>query len=193
MFFDRMSSAADFALLPSIFTSWWLTSLVSPSTGPRWASWNLGVFLCIRCAGIHRNLGVHISRVKSVNLDSWTPEQMEVSLSLVVQTHFRFSILVLISLLTLLFSLFFFRASSNGEISGPQSFGNVIFKMIFVVLRQIRTIQKYYRFNSNTIFSPRFHASVIMNAPACQIVLSTNCINSLTSLIQPVLYYKAYV
>lgn len=46
--------------------------------GPRWASWNLGVFVCIRCAGIHRNLGVHISRVKSVNLDSWTPEQIEV-------------------------------------------------------------------------------------------------------------------
>uniref|UniRef100_T1GWF7 Arf-GAP domain-containing protein n=1 Tax=Megaselia scalaris TaxID=36166 RepID=T1GWF7_MEGSC len=43
---------------------------------PRWASWNLGVFLCIRCAGIHRNLGVHISRVKSVNLDTWTPEQV---------------------------------------------------------------------------------------------------------------------
>ncbi|GBP54414.1 Stromal membrane-associated protein 2 [Eumeta japonica] len=45
-------------------------------TGPRWASWNLGIFLCIRCAGIHRNLGVHISKVKSVNLDSWTPEQV---------------------------------------------------------------------------------------------------------------------
>lgn len=44
--------------------------------GPRWASWNLGVFLCIRCAGIHRNLGVHISRVRSVNLDTWTPEQV---------------------------------------------------------------------------------------------------------------------
>ncbi len=44
--------------------------------GPRWASWNLGVFLCIRCAGIHRNLGVHVSRVKSVNLDSWTEEQI---------------------------------------------------------------------------------------------------------------------
>lgn len=44
--------------------------------GPRWASWNIGVFLCIRCAGIHRNLGVHISKVKSVNLDSWTPEQV---------------------------------------------------------------------------------------------------------------------
>lgn len=44
--------------------------------GPRWTSWNLGIFLCIRCAGIHRNLGVHISKVKSVNLDSWTPEQV---------------------------------------------------------------------------------------------------------------------
>jgi len=30
---------------------------------PRWASWNLGLFLCIRCAGLHRNLGVHISKV----------------------------------------------------------------------------------------------------------------------------------
>uniref|UniRef100_A0A8C8RY46 Small ArfGAP 1 n=1 Tax=Pelusios castaneus TaxID=367368 RepID=A0A8C8RY46_9SAUR len=45
--------------------------------GPRWASWNTGVFICIRCAGIHRNLGVHISRVKSVNLDQWTPEQIQ--------------------------------------------------------------------------------------------------------------------
>ncbi|XP_050806786.1 stromal membrane-associated protein 1 isoform X2 [Gopherus flavomarginatus] len=46
-------------------------------SGPRWASWNTGVFICIRCAGIHRNLGVHISRVKSVNLDQWTPEQIQ--------------------------------------------------------------------------------------------------------------------
>ena len=47
-------------------------------SGPRWASWNLGIFLCIRCAGIHRNLGVHITKVKSVNLDTWTPEQVAV-------------------------------------------------------------------------------------------------------------------
>ncbi|XP_051519532.1 stromal membrane-associated protein 2 isoform X1 [Myxocyprinus asiaticus] len=45
--------------------------------GPRWASWNLGIFICIRCAGIHRNLGVHISRVKSVNLDQWTHDQIQ--------------------------------------------------------------------------------------------------------------------
>ncbi|XP_029920367.1 stromal membrane-associated protein 2 [Myripristis murdjan] len=47
------------------------------SKGPRWASWNLGIFICIRCAGIHRNLGVHISKVKSVNLDQWTQEQIQ--------------------------------------------------------------------------------------------------------------------
>lgn len=46
------------------------------SKGPRWVSWNLGIFLCIKCAGIHRNLGVHISKVKSVNLDTWTPQQV---------------------------------------------------------------------------------------------------------------------
>jgi hypothetical protein len=51
-------------------------------SGPRWASWNLGIFVCIRCAGIHRNLGVHISKVKSVNLDSWTPVQVSVSITI---------------------------------------------------------------------------------------------------------------
>jgi stromal membrane-associated protein len=44
---------------------------------PRWASWNLGVFICIRCSGIHRGMGTHISRVKSVDLDTWTDEQLE--------------------------------------------------------------------------------------------------------------------
>ncbi|CAG8670524.1 14479_t:CDS:2, partial [Rhizophagus irregularis] len=45
--------------------------------GPRWASHNLGVFLCIRCGGLHRKMGTHISKVKSISLDSWTPEQIE--------------------------------------------------------------------------------------------------------------------
>ena len=44
---------------------------------PRWASWNLGVFVCIRCSGIHRSLGVHISKVKSVDLDTWTTDQIQ--------------------------------------------------------------------------------------------------------------------
>ncbi|XP_048760627.2 stromal membrane-associated protein 1-like isoform X2 [Ostrea edulis] len=50
--------------------------------GPRWASWNLGIFLCIRCAGIHRNLGVHLSKVKSVNLDTWTAEQVSMMMEM---------------------------------------------------------------------------------------------------------------
>lgn len=44
---------------------------------PRWASWNLGIFFCIRCSGFHRSLGTHISKVKSADLDTWTPEQIE--------------------------------------------------------------------------------------------------------------------
>jgi hypothetical protein len=45
--------------------------------GPRWASVNLGVFLCLQCSGIHRNLGVHVSKVRSISLDSWNKEQTQ--------------------------------------------------------------------------------------------------------------------
>ncbi|KAI8359087.1 hypothetical protein EDC96DRAFT_514138 [Choanephora cucurbitarum] len=44
---------------------------------PRWASYSLGIFLCIRCAGIHRKMGTHISKVKSITMDQWTMEQIE--------------------------------------------------------------------------------------------------------------------
>ncbi len=44
---------------------------------PRWASWNLGIFICVQCAGVHRKMGVHISKVKSLTLDTWTREQVD--------------------------------------------------------------------------------------------------------------------
>lgn len=48
------------------------------SPDPRWTSINLGITLCIECSGIHRSLGVHISKVKSITLDDWEPELLKV-------------------------------------------------------------------------------------------------------------------
>ncbi|XP_052552496.1 arf-GAP with GTPase, ANK repeat and PH domain-containing protein 3 isoform X5 [Tympanuchus pallidicinctus] len=41
---------------------------------PDWASLNLGALMCIECSGIHRNLGTHLSRVRSLDLDDWPGE-----------------------------------------------------------------------------------------------------------------------
>ncbi|KAI3467955.1 hypothetical protein Pfo_024618 [Paulownia fortunei] len=46
---------------------------------PDWASLNLAILMCIECSGIHRNLGVHISKVRSVTLDVkvWEPTVLD--------------------------------------------------------------------------------------------------------------------
>uniref|UniRef100_A0A3Q3N0A8 ArfGAP with SH3 domain, ankyrin repeat and PH domain 2b n=1 Tax=Labrus bergylta TaxID=56723 RepID=A0A3Q3N0A8_9LABR len=36
---------------------------------PTWLSTNLGVLICIECSGIHREMGVHYSRIQSLDLD----------------------------------------------------------------------------------------------------------------------------
>uniref|UniRef100_A0A4W2GAU8 ArfGAP with dual PH domains 1 n=1 Tax=Bos indicus x Bos taurus TaxID=30522 RepID=A0A4W2GAU8_BOBOX len=43
---------------------------------PDWASYTLGVFICLSCSGIHRNIP-HVSKVKSVRLDTWEDVQVE--------------------------------------------------------------------------------------------------------------------
>lgn len=43
---------------------------------PDWAAVNHGVVICIRCAGVHRKMGSHVSTVLSLTLDTWDAKQM---------------------------------------------------------------------------------------------------------------------
>ncbi|CAE8611153.1 unnamed protein product, partial [Polarella glacialis] len=43
-----------------------------------WATVSFGVLMCINCSGHHRQLGTHISRVRSCKMDGWTERQLQV-------------------------------------------------------------------------------------------------------------------
>ncbi|PWY98827.1 hypothetical protein BCV70DRAFT_201618 [Testicularia cyperi] len=76
----KMSRAAEVGMLSRMPGNTECADCRSPD--PRWASWMLAnepccIFICIGCSGVHRSLGVHISKVKSVDLDDWTEEQLQ--------------------------------------------------------------------------------------------------------------------
>jgi ADP-ribosylation factor GTPase-activating protein 1 len=43
---------------------------------PQWASISFGSMFCLECSGVHRSLGVHISFVRSITMDSWSDKQI---------------------------------------------------------------------------------------------------------------------
>ncbi|GAB6019286.1 Centaurin-gamma-1A, variant 3 [Chamberlinius hualienensis] len=81
---SRMNSLVDAVAIQAIRTNVNGNShcVDCDSPNPDWASLNLGVLMCIECSGIHRNLGSHISRVRSLDLDEWPPWHIKVMMSI---------------------------------------------------------------------------------------------------------------
>ncbi|XP_054114047.1 arf-GAP with GTPase, ANK repeat and PH domain-containing protein 1 isoform X13 [Callithrix jacchus] len=80
---SRLTSQSEAMALQSIRNMRGNSHCVDCETpNPNWASLNLGALMCIECSGIHRNLGTHLSRVRSLDLDDWPVELIKVMSSI---------------------------------------------------------------------------------------------------------------
>ncbi|XP_069790484.1 arf-GAP with GTPase, ANK repeat and PH domain-containing protein 1 isoform X2 [Narcine bancroftii] len=80
---SRLTSQNEAIALQSIRNIWGNSQCVDcEALSPDWASLNLGALMCIECSGIHRNLGTHLSRVRSLDLDDWPVELIRVMSSI---------------------------------------------------------------------------------------------------------------
>lgn len=59
---------------------------------PQWASVNNGIFICMNCAALHRSMGVNVSYVRSLSMDTWTEKQLRLMAlggNRILKNHFQ--------------------------------------------------------------------------------------------------------
>jgi hypothetical protein len=51
--------------------------ILTGNSNPKWASLNNAIFVCLKCAGLHRSFGINVSFIRSLTIDSWDEKQIE--------------------------------------------------------------------------------------------------------------------
>ena len=89
------------------------------SLDTEWASISHGSLICLECAGKHRSLGVQVSFVRSITMDSWSPQQViRLSISVLQEIISKLCFEVFLLFVTFFFVLHF--SVSSGMITLPK-------------------------------------------------------------------------